>query len=68
MTTIRLKGGLWDLCAQGQVTAGQVSDAAPYSNVITVKRVTGEVLVALLESGFSQVGAASGTGRFPQVR
>jgi len=58
-------GGLRASIDAGEVTKGEVLTVLPFQNTLSTFRVTGEVLLAALENGVSQV--EEGAGRFPQV-
>lgn len=53
---------------QGNVTAGQIISVLPFSNALSLKRISGADLIATLQWGVSGVGGSAITGRFPQVR
>lgn len=58
-------GGLRASIDAGPVTMGEVLTVLPFQNTLSTFEVTGEVIVAALENGVSQV--EDGAGRFPQV-
>ena len=58
-------GGIRASIDAGEVTMGEVLTVLPFQNTLSTFQVTGEVLVAALENGVSQV--EDGGGRFPQV-
>ena len=58
-------GGLRASIDAGPVTMGEVLTVLPFQNTLSTFEVTGEVIVAALENGVSQV--EEGAGRFPQV-
>jgi 5'-nucleotidase/UDP-sugar diphosphatase len=58
-------GGLRASIDAGDVTMGEVLTVLPFQNTLSTFRVSGEVLVAALENGVSQVEEVK--GRFPQV-
>ena len=58
-------GGIRASIDAGEVTMGEVLTVLPFQNTLSTFEVTGEVLVAALENGVSQV--EEGAGRFPQV-
>lgn len=58
-------GGLRASIDAGEVTMGEVLTVLPFQNTLSTFQVTGEVVVAALENGVSQV--EEGAGRFPQV-
>ena len=58
-------GGLRASIDTGPVTMGEVLTVLPFQNTLSTFEVTGEVIVAALENGVSQV--EEGAGRFPQV-
>ncbi|MCX7567051.1 bifunctional metallophosphatase/5'-nucleotidase [Sulfitobacter sp. F26169L] len=58
-------GGIRASINAGQVTMGDVLTVLPFQNTLSTFQVTGEVLVAALENGVSQI--EEGAGRFPQV-
>lgn len=60
-------GGIRASINAGPITYGNVLGVLPFGNTIARTDLTGVQLRAALESGLSNVGAASGTGRFPQV-
>ena len=58
-------GGVRASIDAGPVTMGEVYTVLPFQNTLSTFEVTGDVLVAALENGVSQV--EEGAGRFPQV-
>lgn len=58
-------GGLRASIDAGPVTMGEVLTVLPFQNTLSTFEVTGEVIVAALENGVSQI--EDGAGRFPQV-
>jgi 5'-nucleotidase len=62
---IQNSGGIRASIEAGEVTMGEVLTVLPFQNTLSTFQVTGEVLVAALENGVSQV--EEGAGRFPQV-
>ncbi|MEN8891743.1 MAG: bifunctional metallophosphatase/5'-nucleotidase [Planktotalea arctica] len=58
-------GGLRASIDGGDVTMGEVLTVLPFQNTLSTFRVSGEVLVAALENGVSQIEEVK--GRFPQV-
>ncbi|GLQ27536.1 bifunctional metallophosphatase/5'-nucleotidase [Sulfitobacter pacificus] len=58
-------GGLRSSIDAGEVTMGEVLTVLPFQNTLSTFEVTGDVLVAALENGVSQI--EDGAGRFPQV-
>jgi 5'-nucleotidase/UDP-sugar diphosphatase len=58
-------GGVRASIDAGPVTMGEVLTVLPFQNTLSTFEVTGEVIVAALENGVSQI--AEGSGRFPQV-
>ncbi|WP_425049486.1 bifunctional metallophosphatase/5'-nucleotidase [Psychromarinibacter sp. S121] len=58
-------GGLRASIDAGEVTMGEVLTVLPFQNTLSTFQVTGEVLLAALENGVSQI--EDGGGRFPQV-
>ncbi len=62
---IQNSGGIRASIDAGEVTMGEVLTVLPFQNTLSTFEVTGEVLVAALENGVSQV--EEGAGRFPQV-
>lgn len=58
-------GGIRASIDAGEVTMGEVLTVLPFQNTLSTFQVRGEVLIAALENGVSQVG--EGAGRFPQV-
>ncbi|NJM83658.1 MAG: multifunctional 2',3'-cyclic-nucleotide 2'-phosphodiesterase/5'-nucleotidase/3'-nucleotidase [Tabrizicola sp.] len=58
-------GGVRASIDAGPVTMGEVLTVLPFQNTLSTFEVTGEVIVAALENGVSQV--EEGAGRFPQV-
>jgi 5'-nucleotidase len=58
-------GGLRASIDAGEVTKGEVLTVLPFQNTLSTFQVTGEVLLAALENGVSQI--EEGSGRFPQV-
>ena len=58
-------GGLRASIDAGEVTMGEILTVLPFQNTLSTFQVTGEVLVAALENGVSQI--EEGAGRFPQV-
>lgn len=66
-TTLAIQngGGIRASIPKGMITMGQVLEALPYGNQITVLGLSGEDVWAALENGVSQV--EEGSGRFPHV-
>ena len=58
-------GGIRASIDAGEVTMGEVLTVLPFQNTLSTFEVTGEVLLAALENGVSQI--EEGAGRFPQV-
>ncbi len=58
-------GGIRASIDAGEVTMGEVLTVLPFQNTLSTFQVTGEVMVAALENGVSQI--EEGAGRFPQV-
>jgi 5'-nucleotidase / UDP-sugar diphosphatase len=58
-------GGVRASIDAGPVTMGEVLTVLPFQNTLSTFEVTGEVIVAALENGVSQI--EDGSGRFPQV-
>lgn len=58
-------GGLRASIDAGEVTMGEVLTVLPFQNTLSTFEVTGEVILAALENGVSQI--EEGAGRFPQV-
>lgn len=58
-------GGLRASIDAGPVTMGEVLTVLPFQNTLSTFTVTGDVVLAALENGVSQV--EEGAGRFPQV-
>ena len=58
-------GGIRASIDAGEVTMGEVLTVLPFQNTLSTFEVTGEVLLAALENGVSEV--EEGAGRFPQV-
>lgn len=58
-------GGLRSSIEAGEVTMGDVLTVLPFQNTIATFQLTGEDVLAALESGVSKV--EEGAGRFPQV-
>ena len=58
-------GGLRASIDQGPVTMGEVLTVLPFQNTLATFQLSGEDIVASLESGVSQI--EEGAGRFPQV-
>ncbi len=58
-------GGLRSSIDAGPVTMGEVLTVLPFQNTLSTFQVTGDVIVAALENGVSQM--EEGAGRFPQV-
>ncbi len=58
-------GGIRASIDAGDVTMGEVYTVLPFQNTLSTFEVSGEVLVAALENGVSQI--EEGAGRFPQV-
>ena len=58
-------GGLRASIGAGEVTMGDVLTVLPFQNTLSTFEVTGEVMVAALENGVSQMEEVK--GRFPQV-
>jgi 5'-nucleotidase / UDP-sugar diphosphatase len=58
-------GGVRASIDAGPVTMGEVLTVLPFQNTLSTFEVTGEVIVAALENGVSQI--EEGAGRFPQV-
>ncbi|KIN70862.1 5''''-nucleotidase [Sulfitobacter noctilucae] len=62
---IQNSGGIRASIDAGEVTMGEVLTVLPFQNTLSTFQVTGEVFLAALENGVSQV--EEGAGRFPQV-
>ncbi len=58
-------GGLRASIDAGEVTMGEVLTVLPFQNTLSTFEVTGEVIVAALENGVSEIEEVA--GRFPQV-
>ncbi len=58
-------GGIRASIDAGEVTKGEVLTVLPFQNTLSTFTVTGEVLLAALENGVSEI--EEGAGRFPQV-
>ncbi len=58
-------GGIRASIDAGEVTMGEVYTVLPFQNTLSTFEVTGDVLLAALENGVSQI--EEGAGRFPQV-
>ena len=58
-------GGIRASIDAGEVTMGEVLTVLPFQNTLSTFQVTGDVVVAALENGVSQL--EEGAGRFPQV-
>ena len=58
-------GGLRASIDAGEITMGEVLTVLPFQNTLSTFEITGEVVVAALENGVSQI--EDGAGRFPQV-
>lgn len=58
-------GGIRASIDAGPVTMGEVLTVLPFQNTLSTFEVTGDVVLAALENGVSQV--EDGAGRFPQV-
>ncbi|MGH1367053.1 MAG: bifunctional metallophosphatase/5'-nucleotidase [Maritimibacter sp.] len=58
-------GGLRASIDAGEVTMGEVLTVLPFQNTLSTFEVTGDVILAALENGVSQI--EEGGGRFPQV-
>jgi len=58
-------GGLRASIDAGEVTMGEVLTVLPFQNTLSTFEVTGEIILAALENGVSQI--EEGAGRFPQV-
>jgi 5'-nucleotidase/UDP-sugar diphosphatase len=58
-------GGLRASIDAGEVTMGEVLTVLPFQNTLSTFEATGDMLVAALENGVSQV--EEGAGRFPQI-
>lgn len=58
-------GGIRASIDAGEVTMGEVLTVLPFQNTLSTFQVTGDVMVAALENGASQM--EEGAGRFPQV-
>lgn len=58
-------GGLRASIDAGPVTMGEVLTVLPFQNTLATFTATGEMIVAALENGVSQI--EDGAGRFPQV-
>ena len=65
VVAIANSGGIRASIDAGEVTMGEVFTVLPFQNTLSTFEVTGEVLVAALENGVSEV--EDGAGRFPQV-
>ncbi len=62
---LQIGGGLRASVDAGEVTMGEVLTVLPFQNTLSIFEVRGDVLVAALENGVSQVEETA--GRFPQV-
>lgn len=58
-------GGLRASIDAGPVTMGEVYTVLPFQNTLSTFEVTGEVMIAALENGVSEIEEVA--GRFPQV-
>ena len=58
-------GGLRASIDAGDVTMGEVLTVLPFQNTLSTFQVTGEVMLAALENGVSDMAGVA--GRFPQV-
>ncbi len=58
-------GGIRASIDAGDVTMGEVLTVLPFQNTLSTFEVTGEVMVAALENGVSEIAEVA--GRFPQV-
>ena len=58
-------GGLRASIDAGPVSMGEILTVLPFQNTLSTFEVTGEVMIAALENGVSQM--EDGAGRFPQV-
>jgi 5'-nucleotidase len=58
-------GGIRASIDAGPVTMGEILTVLPFQNTLSTFQVTGDVLLAALENGVSQI--EEGAGRFPQV-
>lgn len=58
-------GGIRASIDAGEITMGEVLTVLPFQNTLSTFQVTGDVLLAALENGVSQL--EEGAGRFPQV-
>jgi 5'-nucleotidase len=58
-------GGLRASIDAGDVTMGEVLTVLPFQNTLSTFETTGDVIIAALENGVSQI--EDGAGRFPQV-
>ncbi len=58
-------GGIRASIDAGEVTMGEVLTVLPFQNTLSTFEITGEVLLAALENGVSEIEEVA--GRFPQV-
>ena len=58
-------GGIRASIDAGPITMGEVLTVLPFQNTLSTFEVTGDVILAALENGVSQI--EDGAGRFPQV-
>lgn len=58
-------GGIRASIDAGEVTMGEVLTVLPFQNTLSTFQVKGEIIIAALENGVSQI--EDGAGRFPQV-
>lgn len=65
VVAIQNGGGIRSSIDAGEVTMGEVLTVLPFQNTLSTFEVTGDVLLAALENGVSEV--EEGAGRFPQV-
>lgn len=63
--TIQNGGGIRASIGAGDITLGHLLTTMPFGNNLSALKMTGEEIVAALESGVS--GVENGEGRFPQV-
>lgn len=61
-------GGFRDSLKAGEITQGAIWRVLPFSNRLSIVKISGADLLVALENGVSRVGSTQGgTGRFPQV-
>ncbi len=60
-------GGLRASIDEGEITMGEVLTVLPFQNTLSTFQVTGDVLLAALENGVSEMDPEDPAGRFPQV-